>query len=43
MENKTALNKMFINGKNSCFINLKDHKPKFLNNSKTRLLNLAKK
>ena len=33
---------MFINGKNSCFITLKDHKPNFLNNAKTRLLNPAK-
>ena len=33
---------MFINGKNSCFITLKDHKSNFLNNPKTRLLNLVK-
>ena len=42
MENKTALDRMFINGKNSCSITLKDHKPNFLSNPKTRLLNLAK-
>ena len=42
MENKTALNRMFINGKNNCFITLKDHKENFLNNPKTRLLNPAK-
>ena len=42
MENKTALNRMFINGKNNCFITLKDHKANFLNNLKTRLLNPAK-
>ena len=42
MENKTALNRMFLNGKNNCFITLKDHKEKFLNNPKTRLLNPAK-
>ena len=42
MENKTALNRMFINGKNNCFITLKDHKANFLKNSKTRLLNPAK-
>ena len=42
MENKTALNRMFINGKNNCFIPLKDHKANFLNNLKTRLLNPAK-
>ena len=42
MENKTALNRMFINGKNNCFVTLKDHKANFLNNPKTRLLNPAK-
>ena len=42
MENKTALNRMFINGMNNCFITLKDHKENFLNNPKTRLLNPAK-
>ena len=42
MENKTALNRMFINGKNNCFITPKDHKANFLNNPKTRLLNPAK-
>ena len=42
MENKTALNRMFINGKNNCFITLKDHKENFLNNPKTRLLNQQK-
>ena len=33
---------MFVNGTNSCFITLKDHKPNFLNNSKVALLNPAK-
>ena len=42
MENKTALNRMFINGKNNRFITLKDHKANFLSNPKTRLLNPAK-
>ena len=42
MKNKTALNRMFINGKNNCLITLKDHKANFLNNPKTRLLNPAK-
>ena len=42
MKNKTALNRMFINVKNNCFITLKDHKANFLNNPKTRLLNPAK-
>ena len=41
-ENKTALNRIFINGKNNCFITLKDHKEHFLNNPKTRLPNPAK-
>ena len=42
MENKTALNRMFINGRNNCFITLKDHKANFLKNPKTRLLNPTK-
>ena len=29
MENKTALNRMFINGKNNRFITLKEHKTNF--------------
>ena len=33
---------MFVNGTNSCFITLKDHKTNFLNNSKAVLLNPAK-
>ena len=41
MENKTVLNRMFINGKNNCFITLNDHKENILNNPKTRLLNPA--
>ena len=40
MENKTALNRMFINGKNRCLIILKDQM--FLNNPSTRLLNREK-
>ena len=42
MENKTALNRMFINGNNNSFITLKDHKANFLSNLKTRLLNKEK-
>ena len=42
MENKTALNRMLINGKNNCFITLKDHEANFLNNPKSCLLNPAK-
>ena len=42
MENKTALNRMFINDKNRCFLTLKDNKPIFLNNPRIYLLNPAK-
>ena len=42
MENKTTLNRRFINGKNNCFITLKDHKANLFNNPKARLLNPAK-
>ena len=42
MENKTALNRMFINDNNYCFITLNDHKPNFLNNPIIYLLNPAK-
>ena len=33
---------MFVNGKQNCFITLKDHKPNFPNNPTVRLLNLEK-
>ena len=39
---KEVVNRMFINGKNNCFISLKDHKPNFQNHPKVRLLNPAK-
>ena len=42
IENKAVVNRMFVNGSNSCFITLKDHKPNFLNNPKVRLINPAK-
>ena len=42
MKNKTALKRMFINVKNRCFTNLKDHKINFLNNPIICLLNPAK-
>ena len=42
MENKTALNRMFINDNNYCFITLNDYKPNFLNNPIIYLLNPAK-
>ena len=32
VENKEIVNRLFVNGRNSCFITLKDHKPHFLNN-----------
>ena len=42
IENKAVVTGMFVNGSNSSFITLKDHKPNFLNNPKVRLLNPAK-
>ena len=43
MKDKDILNRMLTNGKNECFIKLKDQKPNFKNNLKTRLINPAKK
>ena len=34
IENKEIVNLLFVNGRNSCFITLKYHKPHFLNNPK---------
>lgn len=42
MGEKATLNKMLINGKNSYFITLTNHKKKCLINLKTRLLNTTK-
>ena len=42
MENKAVVHRMFVNGSNSRFITLKDHKPNFLNNPKVCLLNQPK-
>ena len=42
MKDKDVLNRMLTNGKNECFITLKDHKPNFKNNPKVRLINQAK-
>ena len=42
MKDKDVLNRMLTNGKNECFITLKDHKPNFKNNPKVRLINPAK-
>ena len=36
IENKEIVNRLFVNGRNSCFITLKDHKPHFLNNPRVR-------
>ena len=33
---------MLTNGKDNCFITLRDHKPNFQNNPKTKLINPAK-
>ena len=35
------MKRMFVNGKQNCFITLKDHKPNFQNNPSVRLLNPA--
>ena len=37
-----VLERMHVNGTNSCFVTLKDHKENFANNPKTRLINPAK-
>ena len=42
MKDKDALNRILTNGKNECFITLKDHKPNFKNNLKAKLINPAK-
>ena len=42
IENKEVVNRMSVNGSDSSFISLKDHKPNFLNNPKVQLPNLAK-
>ena len=42
MKDKDKLNWMLTNGKNECFITLKDHKPNFKNNPKVRLINPEK-
>ena len=36
IENKEIFNRLFVNGRNSCSITLKDHKPRFLNNLNIR-------
>ena len=42
VEDKTIANRILVNGHDECFISLKDHKPNFTNNPKTRLINPAK-
>ena len=34
VENKEVVNRLFVNGRNICFLTLKDHNPHFLNNPK---------
>ena len=42
MKDKDISNRILANGKNECFITLKDHKPNVKNNPKVRLINPAK-
>ena len=42
MKNKEVIKIMFVNGKQNCFITLKDHKPNFEKNHTVKLLNPAK-
>ena len=42
LKNKEVIKRMFVNGKQNCFITLKDHKPNFQNNPTVRLLHPAK-
>ena len=39
---KNILDRIQVNGKEECFVTLKDHKPSFENNATARLINLAK-
>ena len=43
LKNKEAVKRMFVNGKQNCFITLKDHMPHFQNSTTVRLLNPPKK
>ena len=36
LKSKAVIKRMFVNGKQNCFITLKDHKPKFQNNPTIR-------
>ena len=42
VKDKTIANRILLNGHDECFIFLKDHKPNFMNNLETRLINYAK-
>ena len=42
LKSKAVIKRMFVNGKQNCFITLKDHKPNFHNNPPVRLLNPRK-
>ena len=41
MRDRGTLSRMLANGKNECFITLKDHKPNFKNYPKVKLINPA--
>ena len=42
LKNKEVIKRMFVNGKQNCFITLEDHKSNFQSNPTVRLLNPAK-
>ena len=41
LKNKEVIKEMFVNGKQNCFITLKDHKPNFQNKPTAQILNPA--
>ena len=42
LKNKEVIKRIFVNGKQNCFITVKDHKRNFQNHLNVRLLNPAK-
>ena len=42
VKDKIIANRILVNDLNECFISLKDHKPNFTNNPKTRVINPTK-
>ena len=42
VKDKTIVNRILVNSHDECFVSLKDHKPNFTNNPKTRPFNPAK-